>query len=250
MQPDSVKHKPSDPQFLAVTPTSINTMARHTQRKRPNRNRRGEPDAVGKYFGDAWSLAKRTASGLNEIRKLINIEEKILETVQTSTGFDTTGTVFVLSQVAQGTNYTERIGNSIKMQHIVVRWRLFKASAATASVCRLILFRDLDGYGTPPTTADVLQTVGATTAPLTPPDFLNRKRFAIVRDELLDVNSTGDSTYSGVWDVPHEGHILYLGSTAASASNGKGSLYMLAVSDESTNVPTIAFSSRIVFTDD
>ncbi len=224
-------------------------MARKTRAKRSKRFSRREPDSVGKYFGDAWSLAKRTAVGLNEIRKLINIEEKILETVQSSTGFDTTGTVYPISQIAQGLDYTNRVGDSIKMQRIVVRWRIFKASAATASLCRIILFRDLDGYGTAPATSDVLQTVGSATAPLTPIDFLNRKRFSIIRDELYDVNSTGDSTYTGVWDLAHEGHVMYLGTTAAAASNGKGSVYILVVSDEATNVPTIAFSSRIVFTD-
>lgn len=219
-------------------------------RTRTNRKPKGKPDAVGEYFGDAWSLAKRTASGLNEIRKLINIEEKILEVVQGSTAFNTTGTIWSVSTVAQGTDYTERVGNSIKMQKIIVRWRVFKNGSATSSMVRVILFRDLDGYGTAPTTADVLQTVGGATAPLTPVDFLNRKRFAIIHDEMVDINSTGDSSYSQTWSAPHEGHILYLGTTAAAASNGKGSVYMLAVSDEATNTPTIAFSSRIVFTDD
>ncbi len=225
-------------------------MLKRQNRQRMRKTARGEPDSVGKYFGDAWSLAKRTAVGLNEIRKLINIEEKDLETIQASVAFDTTGTIYSLSTVAQGTDYNTRVGDSIKMQRITVRYRLFKNSSATASMCRVILFRDLDGYGTAPTTADVLQTVGSATAPLTPPDFLNRKRFAIIRDELVDLNSTGDSSYSGVWDLAHEGHVLYLGTTAAAASNGKGSVYMLALSDEATNTPTIAFSARIVFTDD
>jgi hypothetical protein len=205
---------------------------------------------VGQYFEDAWSLAKRTAVGLNEIRKLINIEEKALDTVQGSQTFDTTGNVYSLSTVAQGLDYNTRVGDSIRMQNIEVRWRVYKNSAASQTIFRVIMFRDLDGYGTAPTTADVLQAVGAATAPTTPPDFLNRKRFAIVRDEFHTLNNTGDSTVTGTWIVPHNGHILYLGTTAAASSNGKGSLYLAVVSDEALNTPSVAFTSRIVYTDD
>lgn len=195
-------------------------------------------------------MAKRTAVGLNEIRKLINIEEKQLVTTVASTSFDTNGVIQPISRIAQGTNYTDRVGNSIKMQHIEVRGRLFKASAATTSVLRVLLVRDLDGYGTLPAVTDILETVGSATAPLTQYDFLNRKRFSILYDELLTLNSTGDSSAVFEISMPHEGHILYLGTTAAAASDGKGSLYMVFVSDETTNTPSFAFSSRIVFTDD
>jgi hypothetical protein len=205
---------------------------------------------VGKYFGDAWSLAKRTAHGLNEIRKLINVEEKQLVTTSGSTSFDTTGVIVPISRVVQGLNYTERIGNSIKMQHIELHGRIFKNASATASVIRCAMVRDLDGYGTLPTTAQIFETVGSATAPLTQHDFLNRKRFAFVAEWFFTLNSTGDSSMELELHKDHDGHILYLGTTAAEASDGKGSLYMVFISDEATNTPTFAFSSRIIFTDD
>lgn len=214
------------------------------------RQRRNAGDSVGRYFGDAWSLAKRTAVGLNEIRKLINVEEKELVTSVSSTGFGTSGVISPISRVAQGTDYDERIGNSIKMQHIEVRGRIFKNTSATTSVMRVLLVRDLDGYGTIPTVANILEDITIGSPPLTQHNFLNRKRFSYLFDELLTLNNTGDS--SAVFEIymPHEGHIQYLGSTAAAASDGKGSLYMLFISDEATNTPTFSFSSRIVFTDD
>ncbi len=195
-------------------------------------------------------MAKRTAYGLNEIRKLINIEEKELVTTSGSIAFDTNGVLVPISRVAQGTNYTERIGNSIKMQHIEVRGRIFKNATATSSVMRVLLVRDLDGYGTVPNVTDIMESVGSSAAPLTQYDFLNRKRFSFLFDELLTLNNTGDSSAVFEIQLPHEGHILYLGSTATAASDGKGSLYMLFISDEVTNTPTYTFSSRIVFTDD
>lgn len=213
--------------------------------------RRNGGDSVGKYFGDAWSLAKRTAYGLNEIRKLVNVEEKVIEVDSASATFNTNGTIYSLSTIVQGTNFNERIGNSIKLQSIDVRYRIFMNTTSGNTVVRVIIFRDLDGYGTAPTVTDVLaQGVGSTTAPLAMHDFLNRKRFSYLYDYVDTLSPQGERGFATEVHIPHEGHILYLGSTAAAASNGKGSLYMLVISDESTNTPSVAFQSRVVFTDD
>ena len=176
------------------------------------RRERQQSDSVGKYFGDAWSLAKRTAVGLNEIRKLINVEEKVLQTDNTSATFNTTGTVYSLTTVAQGVDYDERVGNSIKLQRIQVNARIFMNTTSGNTVFRFILFRDLDGYGTAPTTADLLETgVGSATAPLALLNWNKRARFSILFDERGTLSPQGErGTYISV-DIPHEGHVFYLG---------------------------------------
>lgn len=216
------------------------------QRGRPSRNK---GDSVGAYFGDAWSLAKRTASGLNEIRKLINIEEKQLEFSQASVAFDTNGTVFPVSQIVQGLNYTERVGDSLKIQRIEFNYRVFKNASATNSVVRILLVRDLDCQGATPAVADIIANTASGLAPLSPYKFLNRKRFSILYDNM-SVVSTSDLAFVDRMAMAHEGHILYLGTAANAASQGKGSLFVVAVSDEATNTPTIQFTNRITFTDD
>jgi hypothetical protein len=150
----------------------------------------------------------------------------------------------------QGLDYQNRVGDSIKLQNISLNYRVFKNASATSTVVRILLVRDLDCAGATPAVSDILQTVGSSTAPLTPYDWLNRKRFSILHDRLVVVNSTGNSAFAGMFSEPHEGHILYLGTAANAASQGKGSMFVVAVSDETTNTPTIAFSSRLEFTDD
>lgn len=224
------------------------TSVRVNRQRRSRRSNGG--DSVGKYFGDAWSLAKRTAIGLNEIRKLVNIETKICEVSGTG-GMSQAGSILSISTMAQGTDYiNNRVGNSIKLQRIEFRAGVYKDPAATATFARLIVFRDLDGYGTVPVPGDVLQTLGANTAPFSPKDYLNRNRFSILYDELLTVNSSGDSSTVVDFEMNHEGHILYLGTTATAASNGKGSLYYLVCSNEPVNTPSYFFYSRIYYTDD
>lgn len=214
-------------------------------------HRRSGGDSVGKYFGDAWSLAKRTAYGLNEVRKLINIETKICDSSQSPTAADNTGYVVPLTQMAQGLNYTtNRVGNSIKLQNIVIRYKWQISSLGVKTAIRTIVFRDLDGYGTAPVTGDVLEAVGTTLGVLNPKDFLNSDRFSILYDDLDCFSITNDQMITRELHIPHEGHVKYLGTTAAAASNGKGSVYIMVLSDESTNTPTFAFHARVFFTDD
>jgi hypothetical protein len=206
-------------------------------------------DAVGQYASDAWSLAKRTAYGLNEIRKLINIETKVINQSATSTAVNTTGIIPCLSQVAQGLDYTNRVGDSVKIQRLVFRARLYVNAVATTSIMRVLLVRDLDGYGTAPTTAAVLETVAASGAPLSQYNYLNSDRFSVLYDTFVTLSTQNPSEVIAV-DMPHEGHIKYLGTTAGATSDGKGSIYMVTVSDEASNTPTIAYNCRIYFTDD
>lgn len=197
-------------------------------------------------------MAKRTAHGLNEIRKLVNVEEKII--LQSSGGtpvvFDLNGVILPLTYVSQGTDYTNRIGDSIKLQKIEFKAALVKSNSSITTTCRCIIFRDLDNYGTTPSVTDVLQSTGAVDAPLSAYKFLNRKRFSILYDELLELCANGDQGQVIAVDIPHSGHVLYLGSAANAASQGKGGIYVLFISNEGTNYPTYSFYSRVIFTDD
>lgn len=226
-----------------------------TRRKGGKRARRpaSKGDAVGQYASDAWSLAKRTAYGLNEIRKLINIETKFWDTVQSAATQSTTGNAYSLTRMGQGLTSTDRVGDSIKLQHIEVRGRVVIATAGTTSLVRVAIVRDLDGYGTAATPADAFELNGAGQAPLSPWRFNRRERFSVLYDELFTVQgstSDGVSSFPFYYNSAHSGHVLYLGATAAATSDGKGTVYLMACTDETVNLPTIAFYSRVMFTDD
>jgi hypothetical protein len=190
-------------------------------------------------------LAKRTASGLNEIRKLINIETKF-HRVAAGPTVSTTGQVAALSNIAQGLNYTDRVGDSIKLQSIEARFKCIMNTASNGTALRILILRDLYQQGVDPTLAQVLEQTG----PLEPRNFLLRDRFSILVDELVYMSNAGDTGTVLEYHIPHEGHIKYIGTTAASASNGFGSLYLMMVSDEGTNIPTVSYNIDFYYTDD
>jgi len=208
--------------------------------------------SVEQFAGDAYSLARRAVSGLNEIRKFINIEEKYLDTA-VSLNPDQSGSLTAITQMAQGTTVNTRVGNSIRVQHLQVLGRATVSSSVTTfSVLRIILFRDMEGQGTAPTAADVLESVGSSAAPRQPYDWLNRKRFAILADWFMPLTalSGGSSIREFSFSQELSKHVLYRGTTAAAASDGEGTIYVMAVSDEATNTPNVSATCRITYTDD
>jgi len=189
-------------------------------------------------------LAKRTAVGLNEIRKLINIETKLCE-VTGNGSVSNSGSLSPLSSLAQGTDYTNRIGDSIKLQHIRFAYRVNFNTSATSTFFRVIIFRDLDGYGTWPLVTGLLQSASE----LANRNFLNRERFSILYDDCFPLNSVNPS-HTDVIDMPHEGHCKYLNTDTSESSFGKGSVYVVFISNEATNTPAVTWRSSINFTDD
>ncbi len=219
--------------------------------RRGARRDRGK-EAVSKYAGDAYDLARRTWSGLNEIRKLINIEEKYLDTAVNQTP-DQNGALTCVTQLAQGTTMNTRVGNSIKVQNLEILGRIAVGSSVTTySVVRVVILRDMEGQGTAPVGSDVFETLGTSAAPRQPLDWLNRKRFGILYDSLIALTPTsgGSSVKPFAFKMALDKHVLYRGTTAAAASDGEGSIYVCTVSDEPTNTPSVGLTCRITYTDD
>lgn len=218
--------------------------------RRPTRARLGNTGhAVGKYVEDAASLGARTLQGLNQLRRLINVETKVANTNAASSTFGTGGSVVCISQIAQGTDYTSRVGDSIRIQGVELRSRITMSATATNSLVRVVVCRDLDGAGTAPSYTDIFDAgLGATNA-LAQYNWLNRDRFSILYDEMFSLSLSSDQSLSIGWKAAHEGHVKYRGTTAASASDGKGSIYLVFVSDETVNQPTYQYNARLTFTD-
>jgi len=221
--------------------------------RRGSRRKPASQDAVGTYASDAWSLAKRTALGLNEIRKLINVEQKFKETSGTPT-YDNAGNITYLSGTDQGDTTITREGNSIKIQKFRLKYFIKHNSSQTAATHhRIMVIRDMQNQGATITAADVLETVATSNAPCAFRDFTNgplqNKRFAVVYDHHLvtDPYNLGRVVSE---DISHDVHVYYRGTDATVASAGNGAYFFLAIcSDSGANLPTVLFNTRFEFTD-
>jgi len=223
--------------------------------RRPRRNGRSQKSnsqrSVEQYAGDAYSLALRTMKGLNAVRKLINIETKVLDSDTSITTATTTPVVTYLSGIAQGTDLTNRVGDSIKIQHISILGRFAIVPAETTfTIVRYLFFRDNENQGSAPAASDILETVSGTTTVRSPLNYINRKRFSVLVDEYLVLNQTSDLAVPVRYDIPFNKHVNYRGTSSAIGSAGEGAFFSLLVTDEATNAPTCNLYYQFTFTDD
>lgn len=220
-------------------------MTRKYNTQRSKKVKQTSGDSVGEYIGDAWSLAKRTAVGLNEIRKLINIETKFHDVTISATDVSTTAIIQPLSMTAQGLTSTDRIGDSIKLQHIEYALS-FSCVSGSIDTIRVILFRDLDNMGSAPVVTDVLEAANA----WSPRKFNKLERISVLADDLIVLDVITHYQQVIKHAMAHGGHVKYLGTEANAASNGKGSLYLLILGNLTGNMPKVTGVGRILFTDD
>lgn len=237
---------------MVLKSVANNQRGRSTRGRGARRPRRRGGDSVGKYFGDAWSLAKRTAVGLNEIRKLINVEHKYVDTNTNSTT-SVNGVVTYLNGIGQGDGISDRDGDSIRVLKFQLAGCVFRNNAATANeTVRVVVVRDLQNQGAIIAGTDVLETLGTSLAPYQFVDMLNghfyNNRFTIVYDELFAINAN-DSTAPFRFETSHPCHIAFRGTSNAVASAGAGAYFLIAISNTGSNTPFVDFSSRIIYTD-
>jgi hypothetical protein len=229
--------------------TAIITRPRNKRRK-PARKSGGTQRDVEKFAGDAYSLASRAVAGLNSIRKLINIETRVLDFDVAGQSISTTPTVTYASGIAQGTDIGNRVGDSIKVQHLEFCGRLAINSSATFSAIRVLLVRDMENAGAAPAATDILETVSGTVTTRSPLNYLNKKRFSVLYDNFTVLDTASAYTQPVRMTMPLDRHISYRGTGGTVSAAAEGALFWLFVSDEATNTPTISVYTQVWYTDD
>jgi len=198
------------------------------RRKRGGRNR-GNRTAYG-----------RANYAVKLARKAMRTELKYLDVAISDTP-STTGTVIPLSGTAQGDTSQSRDGLQIFPTSIEMRLNFSFNASATASVIRVVIYQYLAGvsssvqnyFDASPTTTD----------------------FKAINQQY-ESRTLFDRTYSLNDLIPEKniylkrrikGIIAYDGATATDIA--KNGLYMILLSDEATNTPTVTGTARFFFKD-
>ena len=206
------------------------------------------------YGLKAWNAVKHIAT-------LINVENKCFDVDGSGgTTITATPTVANLSNIAQGSDYFNRQGDSILVQTLEFRCVVTGNAATGAHRLRILIVSDRLQQGTDPTLGEVLQNG---TDPTVQP-YLEPKdnRFDVLYDEVITLTHTVGVATSGTsttyvpgqkickgMDRKWNKHIQYSSTAGADASNWIGGLYLMAVSLDGANGPSIRYTFRIRYTD-
>lgn len=204
------------------------------------------PFATKKYVSRISRKLHRLERGYNKELKTHDVAEDTLNPV-------TTPYVLPLTLISQGDTSLTREGLQIKPRHLQFKFLLNRSADSTiATVVRLILFADREQQGTVPAVADILES--SAWSAWTEHD--TRPRFKIYRDWTIPLQGTlslpdsnNNQLYKGIIKFGKKAKIWFSGTGLTQASQGKNSLYLLMLSNETTNYPVLSWYSRLRFTE-
>lgn len=194
----------------------------------------------------AFNMGKLALSMLNTETKVIDRED--------STDATDSGTLFHLNPLAQGVTSETRVGASIRMKNIFIRYRVsYNVSGDNNQAVRVIVFVDKQSNGSITTVTDLLETADY----LSPLDHLQGKRFHVLCDEMHSLYAGGNGIYNKCFiDLEQTeqtkalGHVEYKGTAGTIADVNTNAVYILFISSQATaNYPAYDVYSRIKYID-
>jgi hypothetical protein len=199
-----------------------------------------------KYAGTAMQTARRALKLYQTLKDVINVEVKEWpDTPLPPTTVTTTTTFFNCCKIAEGADYTDRNGRSIKCTDFSLKGAFYYNVSATRSILRLICFIDTGHDGATPAIGDLLLGTPLINADRSP-DPNDRSRYRVILDRRYAFCvATPIHFLDFSKKVKH--HILFDG--AAAADTAHGTIWIAAMSDEATNGPSCELESRLRFID-
>lgn len=173
------------------------------------------------------------------------LELKIVDLSATTQFITATGNVLHLNQIAQGTNYNNRVGNDCKGTTLDVNISLQRSPIANVTFVRFIYFYDLQQVtSTTPAVGDVLSTNSVTSTY----NWFNRSRWKILEDSTYKMYNAHDA-YTIIRRMKLQDLVMRFNSTTTS-SIVKNGLYVLFISDQSINWAFMDYQYRLEFSDE
>lgn len=203
------------------------------------------PRRKGKQNGGGKNIQAMSAVVHRYMRR--RAEHKFFDSTVSET-IGTTLDINAISQpIIQGTGGGQRTGDNITYIDLTMVYRIDINSAATTTDVRLIVVLDKQNNGVAPVIGDLL--VNSNLTATYSAQQIKAKRFTILLDEIYNVTTGGIAAVTKRKVIPLNATAAYNGTTDATASNGKNSMWMFAVSTDNTNKPGFNMDYQIRFTD-
>jgi len=183
----------------------------------------------------------------------LNAEIKYVYTSISGTVTSTSGYT-LLNGIAQGTDYNQRVGNSIRLLGFDFRGHVTcNGSGSIAQLIRVIIGIDLQSDGALPTDTQLAEG-GVLTVDVPVPSVLKAPdRFALFYDRVMTLSTTVQTAHvlSERLDnlVANNVHTLFDLTTGVIGAISRGALFCAMVSDQAANPPTVSLNLRVFYED-
>lgn len=197
------------------------------------------------------TLTRKVARLARAVRS-IRPEIKYYDTYGTPTISTTGATVDIMSGITQGLTDSLRVGDKIKPIGIQLTYSVGgnPASAAASQNVRVLIVQGHNENTTPLTLANVLQSTGAAQSFLTPYNHDQRSKFSVKYDRNQIFCCTATQGWQGANTVKVFKKLnmitAYNAGVASIVDNG---LYLMYISDSTTNLPSMIYYLRVWYID-
>jgi len=186
------------------------------------------------------------------VKSMLDKELELHQVVVTSSGTTANaGAVVTITQpIVQGDDITQRTASQITLKELEFTFIAVVNDLSTVKgqFVRFILFGDRENIGTVPAVTDVLNT-SAVISPYNTAAY-QEHRFLIYSDKTLCLSTAGDSSvYSKVVSKKLSTKVTYRGTTNITASNGKNSIWLIVLTDQTATQPAYSMNCNLRFHD-
>lgn len=217
--------------------------------------------ALGKKINASPSM-NQLAKRINYVKSLLNVEYKTFDSfVALNTSVPNISTLTSVSNILpipQGTGESARIGNSIKLKRIFMRYMVNCNASATASQnVRIMLVRDTNrdvtqsgGTATLPTLGNILKPDNLTTGQVdnicAPLNDVTSGRYNILYNKIFTLDRQARAGFLLEKYMKVNIDVKYPVDAVNYPING---LYLVFMTDGAVNVPSFTGSTRVTFID-
>lgn len=188
-------------------------------------------------------MAKKALTMVRKLKRELKPEMKRKTIVVNNLDIDSTGLIQDVPRLADGTQQSARTGLDVRCKTLQLTSYIFRNAVATTTFCRLIVFVDKQQIADSKTSvADVLETVSV----LAPRNQLTKKRFRFLRDKYFFLTSTFDAR---IFRMRIKLNFIQRYNGTATTDIEKNGIYILLLSNQATNKPSITYHATISYTD-
>lgn len=195
-------------------------------------------------FTSAMGVAQQALAIANGVRGILNVEEKTYDTNQLNLSVSTTPHVALINDIDQGDGDNDRNGNQIKARQVYIKSELKRNTSASHNNVRVILLKDTEPTSTLPSATDLFD--GATTYHvIAKKRYDNRKRFQFLHDRVYELGEKNTQVFEIFERMGLE--LNYSDGTGTNVTNC--ALYLVIISNDATNPPTVSYTCRLTYVD-
>lgn len=204
---------------------------------------------IKKKAQKGWTVGRVAKAALDTalfVKGLVNAEFKNVDTNSFVTAV-AGGSVILLNGTTQGDGQTNREGSSFKMTSLYLRYSTTANATASYNTYRVMLVMDRQSNGVAPGVTDIL----ATNTMDSPRNLDYVKRFKVLYDQVNNVglNAKPQDFYSFKLKLQTHVQCFQSSNTGTVSDITTNGLFLVILSDQATNGPSVNYYHRLRFVD-